>query len=68
MAASAPCTYPRPSARRTRHFDHIGGNQRFPDTPVLVQRTEFATARAGGYTMDSLPARRRPHRPRPVRP
>ncbi|MFB7516635.1 N-acyl homoserine lactonase family protein [Streptomyces sp. NPDC056144] len=36
------------------HFDHIGGNQRFPDTPVLVQRVELATARAGGYTIDSL--------------
>ncbi|MFI8964397.1 MBL fold metallo-hydrolase [Streptomyces sp. NPDC053493] len=36
------------------HFDHIGGNQLFPDTPVLVQRTELATARAGGYTIDSL--------------
>ncbi|WP_395359701.1 N-acyl homoserine lactonase family protein [Streptomyces sp. YH02] len=36
------------------HFDHIGGNQRFPGTPVLVQRTELATARAGGYTIDSL--------------
>ncbi|MFD4322159.1 MBL fold metallo-hydrolase [Streptomyces sp. NPDC058548] len=36
------------------HFDHIGGNQRFPDTPVLVQRTELALARAGGHTIDSL--------------
>ncbi|MFE5298720.1 MBL fold metallo-hydrolase [Streptomyces sp. NPDC056632] len=36
------------------HFDHIGGNQGFPDTPVLVQRKELATARAGGYTIDSL--------------
>ncbi|MFD5326954.1 MBL fold metallo-hydrolase [Streptomyces sp. NPDC127092] len=36
------------------HFDHIGANQRFPDTPVLVQRTELATARAGGHTIDSL--------------
>ncbi|MFI8827232.1 N-acyl homoserine lactonase family protein [Streptomyces sp. NPDC053431] len=36
------------------HFDHIGGNQRFPDTPVLVQREELATALAGGYTIDSL--------------
>ncbi|MGW0119234.1 N-acyl homoserine lactonase family protein [Streptomyces sp. NPDC003327] len=36
------------------HFDHIGGNQLFPDTPVLVQRTELATARAGGHTIDSL--------------
>ncbi|WP_406336255.1 N-acyl homoserine lactonase family protein [Streptomyces zaomyceticus] len=36
------------------HFDHIGGNQRLPDVPVLVQREELATARAGGYTIDSL--------------
>ncbi|MGW3557924.1 MBL fold metallo-hydrolase [Streptomyces sp. NPDC000963] len=36
------------------HFDHIGGNQRFPGTPVLVQRTELALARAGGHTIDSL--------------
>ncbi|WP_314613740.1 MBL fold metallo-hydrolase [Streptomyces stackebrandtii] len=36
------------------HFDHIGGNQRFPGTPVLVQRVELATARAGGHTIDSL--------------
>jgi N-acyl homoserine lactone hydrolase len=36
------------------HFDHIGDNQRFPDTPVLVQRKELATARAGDYTLDRL--------------
>ncbi|MFF0486079.1 MBL fold metallo-hydrolase [Streptomyces sp. NPDC004435] len=36
------------------HFDHIGGNQRFPGTPALVQRGELATARAGGYAIDSL--------------
>ncbi|MEV8587206.1 MBL fold metallo-hydrolase [Streptomyces sp. NPDC051180] len=36
------------------HFDHIGGNQRFPATPVLVQRRELAVARAGGYTIDAL--------------
>ncbi|WP_137990498.1 N-acyl homoserine lactonase family protein [Streptomyces vilmorinianum] len=36
------------------HFDHIGGNQLFPDTPVLVQRKELATARAGDYTLDRL--------------
>ncbi|MFE0702590.1 MBL fold metallo-hydrolase [Streptomyces sp. NPDC058872] len=36
------------------HFDHIGGNQRFPTTPVLVQRTELALARAGGHTIDAL--------------
>lgn len=36
------------------HFDHIGGNPLFPETPVLVQRKELATARAGGYTLDRL--------------
>ncbi|MFE6102707.1 MBL fold metallo-hydrolase [Streptomyces laurentii] len=36
------------------HFDHIGGNQLFPGTPVLVQRVELATARAGDYTIDTL--------------
>ncbi|MER7624099.1 N-acyl homoserine lactonase family protein [Streptomyces sp. NPDC126503] len=36
------------------HFDHIGGNQLFPTTPVLVQRTELAIARAGGHTIDTL--------------
>ncbi|MET9438265.1 N-acyl homoserine lactonase family protein [Streptomyces sp. NPDC006551] len=36
------------------HFDHIGGNQRFADIPVVVQRKELATARAGGYTLDHL--------------
>ncbi|MER7597638.1 MBL fold metallo-hydrolase [Streptomyces hydrogenans] len=36
------------------HFDHIGGNQRFPGTPALVQRAELATARAGAYTIDAL--------------
>ncbi|MFJ5710479.1 MBL fold metallo-hydrolase [Streptomyces sp. NPDC093105] len=36
------------------HFDHIGGNQRFPGTPALVQRRELATARAGAYTIDGL--------------
>ncbi|MFJ5831104.1 MBL fold metallo-hydrolase [Streptomyces sp. NPDC093089] len=27
------------------HFDHIGGNQGFPETPVLVQRKERAAGR-----------------------
>ncbi|MEU8758381.1 MBL fold metallo-hydrolase [Streptomyces sp. NPDC048659] len=35
------------------HFDHIGGNQAL-GRPVLVQRGELATARGGGYTIDSL--------------
>ncbi|MEW1697049.1 MBL fold metallo-hydrolase [Streptomyces sp. NPDC091278] len=36
------------------HFDHIGGNQRFPGTPALVQRAELAAARTEGYTLASL--------------
>ncbi|MER8233972.1 MBL fold metallo-hydrolase [Streptomyces sp. NPDC101490] len=36
------------------HFDHIGGNQRFPGVPALVQRTELAAARTDGYTIGSL--------------
>ncbi|MET9650129.1 MBL fold metallo-hydrolase [Streptomyces sp. NPDC006460] len=36
------------------HFDHIGGNPALAGTPVLVQRKELATARAGGYTLDAL--------------
>ncbi|MFI1813705.1 MBL fold metallo-hydrolase [Streptomyces sp. NPDC020422] len=35
------------------HFDHIGGNRRL-GRPVVVQRRELATARAGGYTIDAL--------------
>lgn len=36
------------------HFDHVGGNPRLPGTPILCQRRELATARAGGYTVDRL--------------
>ncbi|MBC9713087.1 N-acyl homoserine lactonase family protein [Streptomyces sp. TRM66268-LWL] len=36
------------------HFDHCGGNPLFAGTPVVVQATELATARAGGYTVDEL--------------
>ncbi|OKJ97115.1 MBL fold metallo-hydrolase [Streptomyces sp. CB03234] len=36
------------------HFDHCGGNPLLADRPVLVQRTELATARAGDYTIDAL--------------
>ncbi|MGA5408540.1 N-acyl homoserine lactonase family protein [Streptomyces lavendulocolor] len=36
------------------HFDHCGGNPLLAGRPVLVQRTELATARAGGYTIDTL--------------
>ncbi len=36
------------------HFDHCGGNPLLGTTPVLCQRDELATARAGGYTFDHL--------------
>ncbi|MFC8920372.1 N-acyl homoserine lactonase family protein [Streptomyces sp. NPDC057116] len=36
------------------HFDHCGGNPLLAGRPVLVQRTELATARAGNYTIDAL--------------
>jgi glyoxylase-like metal-dependent hydrolase (beta-lactamase superfamily II) len=36
------------------HFDHCGGNPLLPGVPVLAQRQELATARAGDYTMDHL--------------
>ncbi|MEO6509494.1 MAG: MBL fold metallo-hydrolase [Nocardioides sp.] len=36
------------------HFDHCGGNPLFPDTRVVAQRLELATARAGGYTVEAL--------------
>ncbi len=36
------------------HFDHIGGNPRFAHRPILCQRTELETARAGDYTVDAL--------------
>lgn len=57
-----PTRHPLPTAARDvdlvvnchLHFDHIGGNPLFPDTPVLVQRKELATARAGDYTLDWL--------------
>ncbi len=32
------------------HFDHCGGNAAFAGRPVLCQRRELATARAGDYT------------------
>lgn len=34
------------------HFDHGGGNRRFPDTPIFVQRTELETATRGDYTIN----------------
>ncbi|QGV81591.1 N-acyl homoserine lactonase family protein [Streptomyces ficellus] len=36
------------------HFDHCGGNPLLAGRPVLVQREELATARAGDYTIDAL--------------
>ncbi len=36
------------------HFDHCGGNPLLAGTPVVAQRTELATARAGDYTVDAL--------------
>ena len=36
------------------HFDHCGGNPLLGSTPILTQRTELATARAGDYTFDHL--------------
>lgn len=36
------------------HFDHCGGNPFFAGKPILVQRTELATARTTGYTIPEL--------------
>ena len=36
------------------HFDHCGGNPLLPGRPIVAQRTEVTTARAGGYTVDAL--------------
>jgi N-acyl homoserine lactone hydrolase len=36
------------------HFDHIGGNPRFPRLPLFCQRRELDTARRGDYTVDAL--------------
>ena len=36
------------------HFDHIGGNPQLAGRPVLCQRSELDTARAGGYTVPEL--------------
>jgi N-acyl homoserine lactone hydrolase len=36
------------------HFDHCGGNPMLGATPVVCQRRELETARAGDYTMDHL--------------
>jgi len=36
------------------HFDHCGGNPLLPGRPIVAQRTEVTTARAGGYTVDVL--------------
>jgi N-acyl homoserine lactone hydrolase len=36
------------------HFDHCGGNPLLAGTPIVCQRTELDTARAGDYTFDQL--------------
>ncbi|GII81799.1 N-acyl homoserine lactone hydrolase [Sphaerisporangium rufum] len=36
------------------HFDHCGGNPSLAGRPILVQRTELATARRGGHTFEAL--------------
>jgi glyoxylase-like metal-dependent hydrolase (beta-lactamase superfamily II) len=36
------------------HFDHCGGNPLFSGRPIVAQRREVATARAGGYTFENL--------------
>jgi len=33
------------------HFDHCGGNQLFPGTPIFAQKAEYEAARAPGYTL-----------------
>ena len=32
------------------HADHAGGNDRFPDTPIYIQRAEIDLAEAGDHT------------------
>lgn len=36
------------------HFDHIGGNPSFAGRPIVCQRNELQTARAGDYTFEEL--------------
>jgi N-acyl homoserine lactone hydrolase len=36
------------------HFDHIGGNPTFTRRPIICQRQELETARAGDYTFEEL--------------
>ncbi len=36
------------------HFDHCGGNPRFPGVPIYVQSAEREAARAEGYTVREL--------------
>jgi N-acyl homoserine lactone hydrolase len=36
------------------HFDHCGGNPLLGSTPILAQRAELTTARAGDYTFEHL--------------
>ncbi len=33
------------------HFDHCGGNHRFPGIPISVQATEYEAAQSRGYTV-----------------
>src|SRR3984957_13457524 len=36
------------------HFDHCGGNRRFPGKPIIVQRSELRFAYEPGYTLPEL--------------
>ena len=36
------------------HFDHCGGNGRFPGKPIIVQRSELRFAYEPGYTLPEL--------------
>jgi N-acyl homoserine lactone hydrolase len=36
------------------HFDHCGGNRRFPGKPIVVQRAELALATGPDYTLPEL--------------
>lgn len=36
------------------HFDHIGGNPRFPNRPIFCQRGELETATTTDYTVPAL--------------
>lgn len=36
------------------HFDHSGGNHRFPNVPIVAQRIEFAAAHERDYTLPEI--------------